>query len=87
MAVRKGLELSGVRGGVTSFDQWVSDVMADSFSAKLKGLASPLPKLSVFWFNFLNRHLSDLYTIVRRTLDLILHLLSGSRQKSLFGHH
>lgn len=40
MAGREGLELSGVGGGVTGFDQWVSDVTADSFSGKLKGLAS-----------------------------------------------
>lgn len=45
MAGREGLELSG---GVAGFDQWVSDVTADSFSGKLKGLASLLPKLSVF---------------------------------------
>lgn len=47
MAGREGLGGVG-GGGVTGFDQWVSDVTADSFSGKLKGLASLLPKLSVF---------------------------------------
>lgn len=76
MAGREGL---GRGGGVRGFDQWVSDVTADSFSGKLKGLASLLPKLSVFRFSLLNRHLSDLHAIVRPTLDSILHLLSCSR--------
>lgn len=59
MAGRKGLVLSGVcvcvvlgvcvcGGGITGFDQWVSDVMTDSFSGKLKGLACLLPKMSEF---------------------------------------
>ena len=36
------------RGWSAGFDQWVSDVMADSFSGKLKGLTSCVSRMSVF---------------------------------------
>lgn len=42
---REGLE---GRGGSTGFDQWVSDVMADSFKGKLQGLTSLVPRMPVF---------------------------------------
>lgn len=69
----------GGGGGSQALTSGVSDVMADSFSGKLKGLACLLPKMSEFGFNCLNRHLSVLHIIVRLTLDLILHLLSCSQ--------
>lgn len=47
---REGLEGRGGvgRGGSTGFDQWVSDVMADSFKGKLQGLTSLVPRMLVF---------------------------------------
>lgn len=58
-------------GGSAGFDQWVSDVMADSFRGKLQGLTSLVPGMPVVWFNFLDRHLSNvlLNAVVGRTLD------------------
>lgn len=35
-------------GGSASFDQQVSDVMADSFRSKLQGLTSLVPRMAVF---------------------------------------
>lgn len=35
-------------GGSAGFDQWVSDVMADSFRGKLQGLTSLVPGMPVF---------------------------------------
>lgn len=58
-------------GGSAGFDQRVSDVMADSFRGKLQGLTSRVPRMPVFRFNLLDRHLSNmlLKTIVGRALD------------------
>ncbi len=64
--------LGGLRwGGGAGIDQWISDVMADSFRGKLQGLASLVPGMPVFCFNFLDRHSRNmlLNTIVGRTLD------------------
>lgn len=46
-------------GGVGRVDQWVSDVMADSFRGKLQGLTSLVPGMPLFWFNLLDRHSSN----------------------------
>lgn len=58
-------------GESTGFDQWVSDVVADSFRGKLQGLTPLVPGMLVFWFSFLDRHSSNmlLNTIVGCTLD------------------
>lgn len=36
---------------------------------KFKGLAPLVPKMSIFWFNLLDRHSSKFNAIVRHTLD------------------
>lgn len=62
----------GLRWGESSgFDQWVSDVMLDSFRSKLQGLTSLVHRMAVFWFNYLDRHLINmlLNTTVGGTLD------------------
>ena len=44
---REGLGGAGW-GGSAGFDQWVSDVMADSFTGKLQALTSLVPEMLVF---------------------------------------